>query len=133
MYWASAEEIAQSVRYELELNEDGWGKHQAMGVMLHEIAQLKWAEKSGCLEIALQEPATSIDSNWDTLLAVAIKYQLRKDGIQLSSLPAWLHKEPLDVMWWPLAGTPRRATNAFNTTPPELRQVGIFLMRESFK
>jgi hypothetical protein len=129
----TAEGIHQSVKQELELNHNGFGHMHAVTILLHSIRYLKNARNVGELELSLAEPLTSIDAKWDTLIACAIKYQLRKDGIVLSNPPTWLKKAPLEQMWWPIARSPRKATNSFNTTPPELRQVGIFLAEQSFQ
>jgi hypothetical protein len=124
-------EVAAGVKYELDLNADGWGKENALRLMFHSLQRLKFVTPEK-LEIALQEPGTIGDTRWDTLFAAAIKYQLRKYGMPIPDLD-WLDKPPLEVLWFPMAQTPKRATYVFNTAPPELRQVGIFISEASFR
>jgi len=129
----TAEEVAQAVKYELDLNEAGFGEMQALSVLFDALAGFRHLDPKD-IDAALEEPVTHISRQWDTLIASCIRYQLRKDHISTNQeIPSWLIKEPLEQMWWPVAKTPRKATNSFNTTPPELRRVGIFIAERSFK
>jgi hypothetical protein len=124
-WWPTADELSVIVRAQLDAgNED-----HAMRLLLDGINDLPGAAEAGKLDEALQEPRSTGDLRWDTLLAAAIRYRLNSLGARP---PEWTWKAPLDRFWWPIDAGERRAGFDYATSPVELARVGIFMSERDF-
>lgn len=119
-WWYTAEEITQLIAKHV-------GRIGQVQRWLREgLHLLPRAVEHNDLERCLQQPVTSIDQKYDTLIAASLRYKLRRMGLEAKA-PRWTYKEPLDDLWFPSAHRVDKMNVAINQTPPELRRVGIML------
>lgn len=118
-YWYTAEEIVETTARGLEMSQA-----EALRWLDEGVRFLPDAYAHGDLERCLQEPLTSIDERWDTIIAACIRYKLRLMGVDA---PDWTWKEPLAQMWFVGGVLPHRVASTINLAPAELRRVGIMM------
>ncbi len=123
--WPSAADLALDIKREVENHDD----ITAIRLLMDGVNRLPDAAAHGQLAEALQEPASTGDIRWDTLLAASIRYRLHSMG---ERAPEWTFKQPLDRFWFPIRGGFLKAYNDMARTPAELQRVGIFMDRNGF-
>lgn len=117
-WWYTAEEITQLVA-------DHRGTFGQVQRWLKEgLDLLPRALEHDDLQRCLQQPVTSINQHYDTLIAASLRYKLRTMGV---TAPRWTYKEPLKDMWFPSAHRGDKIDIAINLAPAELRRVGIMM------
>lgn len=120
----STSRIAASMREELEAGNES----MALRLMLDGINRMPLASALGKLDEMLDEPGSTGDERWDTLLAACVQYRCRKLGVRA---PAWTRKEPLVSWWWP-AGEHAQAAMTLQRTPIDFKRLGIWFSERNF-
>ncbi|SRR5690625_1404889 len=126
-HWVSINEIADDVRNALA---EGDVSH-AMRMLMDGLHRLKFAIAAGRLDEAVgQEPSSTGDIRWDTLIAASLRYILHSMN---QPAPSWtLQKEPLEPFWWPVAYSASQEYVHMAHTPAELLRFNIFMDVKEF-
>lgn len=71
-----------------------------------------------------------LDERWFALLCGAVAFRLRELDLAPDAVPGWVTRTaPLETLWFPPVGTvtSHRAAITIDTTPPELRRLGVLV------
>jgi transcriptional regulator with XRE-family HTH domain len=117
--WLTAADAARAVRTEVERGDEPF----ALRLIARALSDLRALDEPADVRAWLEEPPSTGDPRWDTLLAAATRWVCRRHSIRP---PAWTRAEPLDQWWFP-AFEPVLAARTFQRTPPELSVNGIWL------
>lgn len=124
-WWRTIAEIAEAITSELGRDDTD----AALRTLLDGVNQLPAIAVTGDLDEAVQQPPSTGDLRWDTLLAAAVRYRLHSMDVVA---PPWTVKQPLDKFWWPVRINVSREYNDWAHSPAELLRVGIFLDERDF-
>ena len=117
--WLTAADAARAVRAEVERGDESF----ALRLIARALSDLRALHEPADVRAWLEEPPSTGDPRWDTLLAAATRRECRRLSIRA---PGWTRAEPLDQWWFP-AFEPVLAARTFQRTPPELSVHGIWL------
>ncbi|MDR1710971.1 MAG: hypothetical protein LBR58_03800 [Propionibacteriaceae bacterium] len=121
MIYPTVEQIAAEVRQCLDAGD----QTAAMRVLADGVNRLHWAVDAGQLDDAIgQEPPSTGDIRWDTLLAASVRYRLHAIGVDP---PAWTLKPPLPKFFAPFAWTKEKFYLDWAGAPAEFLRVGILM------
>lgn len=117
--WLTARDVAEAIREELDRGDRDFAL-RLLGRALRELTGLTDpADRAAFLE----EPPSTGDHRWDTLVAAAIARTCREAGIPA---PAWTRTEPLAAWWFPVHD-PVLTARTMQRTPVDLAARGIWL------
>ncbi len=124
-HWPTTQEISEDISRWIAAGDE----IMAIRMMMDGLNRLPYADAT-LLAQAMDEPRTTGDVRWDTLLAAALRYLAHRAGV--ATLPRWTVKAPLDRFWFPVRANPSKEYNDMAHTPAELMRVGIFMDERGF-
>lgn len=122
--WLTVDEIAANVRAQLAEGDDS----MALRLLLDGINRAGVVAEIGSLDTMLEEPRSTGDLRWDTLLGASVQYVCRRLG---KRPPLWSRKPTLPQWWWP-AGESVLAARTVARTPIDFKRVGIWFDERNF-